>query len=626
MSRKLRRRAFITTGALALAGAACARRDVAATPAAAPKPAEATPAAAAKPAEAKPAASVPQSGSPEPSKPASAEAKPTAAAPASATTPAPAAAPAKPSGPPKRGGTITALVQNDWVQLDPLFDTGSGNGFDMLFDTWVKWAKDPKTGNWAPTPALIAEWSLSPEQATFKLQKGVKFHDGTPWDAKAAKWNLDRMIFHPQSREKGVFAGVDASKEDPAELEKLKDLNRQTFDFASKAVEVVDELTVRLRLSRPIAPLMAALAGAGISPVSPTAYQKLGKDAFARAPVGAGPFKLVEWRSGDRVVVERNPSYWRMGADEKPLPYLDKIVYRLVIDDAVRLLELKSGNAQFMESVLAKDVPSVKSDPNLVLIESDGQGISRRMAFDGKNPQSPFVKHPELRKAMQHAIDKQAMAKTLGFESGVPDRWNFQKGNFAYDESVPFYSFDKAKAQQIVKDVLAKDPSLAGPDGKIPITLTVISRTVDKTQSEMIKQMAGDVGFNFTIEILERAAYVAKIVQLPSKPGADYHLGTVQNPVTPSDPDSNPRAILHSKGGQNYNHVDVFDDVIDRAASTYELEQRKKAYREFLQKDYDLALMAYMWFQKYNWLHAKKLKNFEEAAGGAWYFADVWLD
>lgn len=611
--RRTSRRGFLA-GALAVTGtvlAACARRDTSAptaAPAAAPTAAPAAPATAAAPAAVSGAA-------------------PTAAAPKPAEKPAAASAPApKPAGLPKRGGTLNALVQNDWVRLDPLFDTGSGNGFDMLFDTWVRWSKDDKTGVWNPEPRLLAEWDLKPDAATFKLRKGVKFHDGTAWDAKAAKWNFDRLIFHPQSRQRGVFANVDSSKEDQAEIDKLKDLNLQTFDFASKAVEIVDENTVRIRLKRPIAPILAALASVGNSPVSPTAYQKMGKDAFGRAPVGAGPFKFAEWKPNDRLIMEKFNDYWAMGADDKPLPYLDKIVYRLIIDDAVRLLEVKSGTAHFMESVLAKDIASVKSDPNLVFIDSEGQGISRRMTFDGKNPASPFVKHPELRKAMQHGIDRETMAKTLGFESGTPAKWIYAKSSFAYDESMPFYSYDKAKALQIVKDVTTKDPSLLGSDGKIPITLTVISRTVDKIQAEMLKQMANDIGFNITIEILERAAYVAKIVQLQTKPGADYHVSTVQNPLTPDDPDSNPRAILHSAGGQNYPHVNTFDEIIDKAASTYDVEERKKAYRELMQKDYEQSLMAYMWFQKYNWLHAKKLKNFQEAPGAAWYLADVWLE
>src|SRR4029078_8451780 len=95
-----------------------------------------------------------------------------------------------------------------------------------------------------------------------------------------------------------------------------------------KAVEVVDPATVRLRLKPPNASILAALANAGNSPVSPTAYQKMSKDDLVRAPVGAGPFTLVEWKPSDRVVMERFPEYWRKGADGQPLPYVSRSVYQ----------------------------------------------------------------------------------------------------------------------------------------------------------------------------------------------------------------------------------------------------------------------------------------------------------
>ncbi|MFN8521684.1 MAG: ABC transporter substrate-binding protein [Chloroflexota bacterium] len=556
--------------------------------------------------------------------------------PGTAPTPAPAAtaqqAPAqkpaeapKPAGAPKRGGTLTALVQNDWTSLDPPFEIGAGAGFNMLYDQWVVLEKDP-AGNWLPKPALLAEWDLKPDQATLKLQSGVKFHDGTPWDAKAAKWNLDRIIFHPQSRYRGNLAvAVDASKEDAAELEKLKDPSSEKFEFSSKAVEVVNDTTVRIKLSRPWAPLLSTLSEGPTFPVSPTAFAKAGKTAFGKAPVGAGPFKFVEWVPNTRVVLEKNPDYWRKGADGQALPYLDKVIYRLVIDDSVRLLELKSGNAQFTDSVQGKDIAGVRSDPSMVFIDSAEQGISRRLTFDGKNPNSPFVKHPELRRAIQHGIDRDALAKTLGFDSGTADKTLFPPGSFAHDPNAPYYAPDIPKAQQIVKDVLAKNPSLA-VDGKIPVNLTVISRAVDRQQSEILKQMASNIGFNLDIEVLERAAYVAKIVQLPGKPGADYHISTVQNPVTPLDPDSPLRAYFHSAGGQNYPHVSPFDEVIDKAAGTYDIAERKKLYSDFMKQDYDQCLMVYMWFQKYNWLHSAKVKGFTPGNGGSWNLSGVWME
>src|SRR5262249_18366203 len=143
------------------------------------KPADTTAPAAAKPTEA--------------AKPADASTAPAAAQPTAAAA---AAAPAKPAagaqaaGPPKRGGQLNVVVQNDWVSLDPLFNTGESTGLNMLYSGWARLTQDPTNKTWGPTPEMAAEWDLKPDQITIKLQQGVKFHDGTAWDSKVAKWNL----------------------------------------------------------------------------------------------------------------------------------------------------------------------------------------------------------------------------------------------------------------------------------------------------------------------------------------------------------------------------------------------------------------------------------------------------
>ena len=555
-------------------------------------------------------------------KPAAAGAAPTA--PTSGQQAAPAAA-----GTPKRGGTLNVVVQNDWVTMDSLYASAPLNGAYMLYGFWVLWGRDAKTGEWGPQPDLLAEWDPKPNELTLKLQKGVTFHDGTPWDGAAAKWNLDRMIFDPASSIRGWLRGVDVSKEDKAALDQLKQTAAQTFDFSSKAVEVVDDSTVKVHLERPIAPIMNLLSNVQQfnCPVSPTAYKKLGKVEFGRNPVGAGPFRFVEWKSGDHITMERNPDYWKRGADGKSLPYVDRVVVRLVVDDSVRLLEVKSGNAALTELIQGKDIAGVQSDPNLTLIQSETTGNAYRMIFDSTNTDSPFNKSLKLRQAMLYAMDRDAMVKTLGFGAGYGMKFLETKASSYYDESMPYYWYDKAKSEQLLKEAIADSPGLAGPDGKVAVTLTAIQRAVDQAQAEMIKQMAEAVGFKVTIEILERAAWTAKLVKRPDQPGGKFDFATMRNGPTVADPDSQWRNYFHSLGGFNVAHLDdpAWDKQIEAATATYDLAERKKLYRQLDQMSFDQAWYGWLWIQNYNWVHTKALQGYREPAGTYWMVNDSWM-
>src|SRR3954451_23699811 len=171
----------------------------------------------------------------EPSKPAE------TAKPADAAKPAEAAKPAAPAsgqvaaGSPKRGGTLEVVVQNDWTTMDAIYSTSGSGVAGMICDDWIRWDQDDK-GQWGPVPAMIAEWDLKPNAVTLKLQKGIKFHDGTPWDAKAAKWNLDRAAFDPSSGLRSFLGSIDRSKEDSPELDKMKAAPAERFEFSSKAI------------------------------------------------------------------------------------------------------------------------------------------------------------------------------------------------------------------------------------------------------------------------------------------------------------------------------------------------------------------------------------------------------
>jgi peptide/nickel transport system substrate-binding protein len=180
---------------------------------------------------------------------------------------------------------------------------------------------------------------------TIKLRSGVKFNDGTPLTAEAMKFSLDRH-------------------------REMKGSNRRSELESVTAVEVVDPLTVRLRLKAPFSPLTAQLADRAGMPVSPAAVQKLG-EKFGTAPVCVGPWQLVERVPQDRIVVERSPHYFDQGAAK-----FDRIVFRIIPDDNVRLANLRSGDIDVMHQVAPTDASSLKKEGRFEVASVTGLGFN----------------------------------------------------------------------------------------------------------------------------------------------------------------------------------------------------------------------------------------------------------
>jgi len=180
---------------------------------------------------------------------------------------------------------------------------------------------------------------------TLKLRDGVKFHDGTAFDAAAVKFNIERSLTLEQSARKGEVRAIES-------------------------VEVVDPLTARLHLKEPFTPLLAQLADRAGMMVSPTAAQAVDAAAFAADPVCSGPFKLVERVVQDRIVLERFPDYW-----DKDAVRLDKVTYLPVPDATVRLNNLLAGQLDLIEQVPTSDIERVKAEPNLAVSSVDGLGF-----------------------------------------------------------------------------------------------------------------------------------------------------------------------------------------------------------------------------------------------------------
>ncbi len=243
------------------------------------------------------------------------------------------------------GGTITFALENDVSNLDPML---SGLFVDRnihyaMYDSLVR--VDTK-GNIIPW--LAEKWTTSSDgkTVTFNLRQGVKYHDGTPFDAASVKWNIDRYKSTKGSSRTGDLAAVDS-------------------------VDVVDASTVKFNLKAPSAPLLAALVDRAGMMVSQKVAEAMGAD-FTLKPfkAGTGPFILTEAVKNDHYTLTKNPDWWGKDAAGNKLPYLDKIIVKPILDSDVRLTNLRTGQAQVLNNIAGKDVAAVKADPTLTYIEA----------------------------------------------------------------------------------------------------------------------------------------------------------------------------------------------------------------------------------------------------------------
>ncbi len=526
-------------------------------------------------------------------KPTAAAQAPDAAKPAPAAQPtaAPAAEAAKPAaGAAKRGGTITAALQNDWLTFDSALNSANSASHFMIFDPLFFYQKNDK-GEWATTPGLVEKWEFSGNTATFNLRRGVKFHDGSDWNAEALQWNLDRFINEPKSVAKGVLDGIDWKN----------------------PLSVVDPHTVKVNLTGPTPSLLQQLSHPNTFMMSKIAFDKMGAEQAGLNPVGTGPFTFVEWRKNDRVVVKRNESYWMKGADGQPLPYLDGITYRLIIDDTVRNLEMKAGSLDFTELIQGKDVTEAKADPKLTYLEVDWSGNSYRLIFNATG--GKFHDNLKLRQAALYAIDREAMAKALGQGVGYPDKYFVRPGSIAFDESLPYYWYDPEKAKGLLRE--------AGFPNGIDVELLVIARALDKLQGEMLKSMLEAVGFRVNLEMLERVAMNQRLLT----GGVEFDFTTTRGGSDALDPDPEFRAHFWSKGRfakARLNDKEV-DDAINAASATYDVNERKDRYKTLQRLLVDKAPYGYLWTQKWNWVMNKRIQNLPPLLGERWDFRQVWV-
>jgi peptide/nickel transport system substrate-binding protein len=362
-----------------------------------------------------------------------------ACAPAAPATPAPAESDAGADAPaaeqaapateeavtgPRDGGTIIVGLQAEPTTLDSpqISDYNSGRAAYGIYDSLTRF-KDEST---EVEPGLAESWDISDDGLvyTLHLRQGIKFHDGTDFNAEAVKFNLERQIDpnHP-AYGTGQFPYAEF-----------------TWGTVDK-LEVVDDYTFKFTLKEPFAPFINHLAMHPAAMVSPAAIEKYGAD-ISNNPVGTGPFKFASWTPGVEVVLEKNPDYWR-GA-----PHLDKIIYRPIIEDQSRLTEMESGGINFIVNIPPDDLARLKDDDRFTVVEQPGMH-TWWVAFNQSKP--PFD-NTLVRQAMNYAVNKQSIVDNLLKGTGTLAVNPLPPVVWSYTDQIQQYDYNPEKAKELLTE------------------------------------------------------------------------------------------------------------------------------------------------------------------------------
>jgi len=473
-------------------------------------------------------------------------------APAIAAGAAPAATQSPSAGAPKKGGTIKAEINSDVQNLDPMPSTllVDRQVLYNLYDSLVAIDKDLKI-----IPSLAESWQTpDPKTYIFKLRQGVKYHDGTDFNADSVKWNIERYLTDKRS------------------------LRGPEIGFV-QTVEAMDPYTVKFNLKAPFAPLLASLVDRAGMMVSQKAAEAGGID-FTRKPLGGGTgaFKFVEWVKDDHIALERNANYWKKDASGTALPYLDKVTIRPIVDATVALTNVKTGDVDVSHYLPAKDYASVKAGKEIILQETTGLGYAS-IALNVRD--EPFNKK-ELRQAFAEAIDRDQLLKTVFFDVGKPAYGAFPPSNFAYDPNFKPYTGHASKAKEYLK---------AGgkPDG---FTCEMKIRSGDPETSQLaqlVKDQVAKAGITMNLIQIDYPTLVA-----------DQQAGKYQANLTGwsgrIDPDGNVYNQLHTGTPNNLYSNPQVDDLLDRARSASDQAQRKEMYQQVQKLVADDAPTVYYQF------------------------------
>ena len=489
---------------------------------------------------------------------------------------------AMPASAQKAGGSITVGLELDIPGFDPLkvgvYDTAALTASSAIFETLTYLDADGKA-----QPRLALSWEPSEDfkMSTFKLRPGVKFQDGTPFNAAAYKENFDRQ-------------------KDPANK------CRCAFYIAYiNNVQAPDELTLVFNLNDPQVnfPSLVTYASQNSAVHSPTAWKTKGDD-YNRNPVGTGPYVLKSWTAGDRMILEKNPDYWN-----KDKVYLDRIILKPLPDAQSRFASLQSGEVDLVwdDEYSADNIQKAQKDSRLTVHSYTGSGAG----VAAINTKVPPLDDVRVRQALVMALDRKKMSQALTNGLARPASNPYGDGSWVKCKDDGALPYDLEKAKALIKDY--------GKPVEFKMLFTATPR--GRASGQVLQQLWKQAGANMEMEQVDQATFPAR--------GFTRQFQVIGwRIVDLADPDIQMYANFHTGSPAalaNYSNPEL-DSLLQKARTTADTSKRVDLYCEISRLINKEAIWFWTFQNTYYAISSAKLKGLPKMYSGVIDVSRAWKE
>ncbi len=482
-----------------------------------------------------------------------------------------------------KGGKLNVGLIADLSTLDPLKSSSFYDRQVMLniYDTLVHVDAQNNV-----QPDLATSWQYpSPTELVFTLRTDVTFQDGTPFNADAVVFNINRILTTPSSPRL-------------SELSTVKD------------VMAVDSSHVRFDLKTAFSPLLLTLTDRAGMILSPTAVQKLDATTLANAPTnaGSGPFMFKEWVKGDHLTIVRNPHYWQKDSQGQSLPYLSSVTYRPITDSTVEFTNLQTGNIDVADGVNPNLVAQAKANPNLIYRQ---QAALSFFGIQLNTRAAPFD-NVLVRQAIALGVNRDEILNTVFKGVGVLAQGPLSPGSWAFDKSFAPYSYNINQAKA--------DLQQAGLSS-VSFTLLITSGDPLGTQeAQFIQSELQPAGI--TVNIKQEI-----FATLLSDTAAHNFQAAVVGWSGRPDPDGNTYSWFHTGGGLNYSQYSnpQVDALLEAARASSDQATRAQDYIQAQKLLVNDAPYVFLYHGVAVQASSKKVQNFLLLPTGIMEFASVYV-